>query len=150
MKPGISNRESAADEARERREHPRLDGGAPEPVGGPPDEAALAGESQTSHKAGVRSIARKTAEARHADRSAPASRKVAGAFGAEPGEPTPRDSDRSSHPGRQRREAPQSEAETDRDDVDTNPALEQTDAERDATSQPVRPRGGRRGKRTTL
>jgi hypothetical protein len=148
MKPGISNRESAADEARERREHPRLDGGAPEPAGGPPDEAALAGESQTSHKAGVRSIARKTAEARHADRSAPASRKVAGAFGAEPGDPTPRDSDRSSHPGRQRHDTRRAAA--DGEDTDRSPALEQTDAERDAMSQPVRPRHGRGGRRTTL
>jgi hypothetical protein len=159
MKPGISNRESAVDEDRERRDHPRLDGGAPEPAGGPPDEAALAGESQTSHKAGVRSIARKTAEARHADRSAPASRKVAGAFGAEPGPPTERDNARSSHPGRQRREtAPTAENEEEgaaenpalEQTAAENPALEQTDEERDAMTQPVRPRAGRRGRRTTL
>jgi hypothetical protein len=42
--------------------------------------------ARTSHKAGSRSIAQKEAESRYHDRSMPASRKVAGAFGKEPKE----------------------------------------------------------------
>lgn len=85
---GISNRETAREEADERREHPPVDTGPP-----PPEDAAgrigeLPGEdlreSQTSHKAGSRSIAQKTEEARYADRSEPPARKVPGAFGKEP------------------------------------------------------------------
>jgi hypothetical protein len=41
-------------------------------------------DRHTSHKAGSRSIAQKEAASRYADRSMPASRKVAGAFGKEP------------------------------------------------------------------
>lgn len=85
---GISNRESAADEAAERREHPPLDTSSPPPE----DAAGRTGEQpladnrnrHTSHKAGSRSIAQKEAESRYPDRSMPASRKVAGAFGREP------------------------------------------------------------------
>ena len=40
---------------------------------------------QMSHKAGSRSIAQKEAESRYPDRSVPASSKVAGALGREPG-----------------------------------------------------------------
>jgi hypothetical protein len=86
-KTGISNREPPDVEARERREHPPL------PVGSPPPEDASGrrgelpgrtpGPRQTSHKAGSRSIAQKEAGARYPDRSMPASRKVAGAFGKE-------------------------------------------------------------------
>ena len=39
---------------------------------------------QTSHKAGSRSIAQKEDGVRYPDRSAPATHKVAGAFGKEP------------------------------------------------------------------
>ena len=85
---GISNRESAQEETQERHEHPPLNTGSPEPE----DAAGRVGEEpltdlrdrQTSHKAGSRSIAQKEDNARYTDRSEPASRKVAGAFGKEP------------------------------------------------------------------
>jgi hypothetical protein len=90
---GISNRESAADEAKERREHPPRTEEAPpvEDVSGRQGEASLdeVGSYQTSHKAGSRSIAQKEERTRYPDRSMPASRKVGGAFGAEPREPDP-------------------------------------------------------------
>jgi hypothetical protein len=87
-RPGISNRESAAAEARERAAHPPVDTSSPPPQ----DAAGRVGEEpledrrdrHTSHKAGSRSIAQKEAGARYPDRSAPPSRKVAGAFGREP------------------------------------------------------------------
>jgi hypothetical protein len=85
---GISNRESARQEAEERKQHPPIDEAAP-----PAEDAAgrrggdslsdTAG-SQTSHKAGRRSVAQKEAESRYPDRSMPATRKVGGAFGREP------------------------------------------------------------------
>jgi hypothetical protein len=85
---GISNRESAEAEAQEREAHPPLDTNSPPPE----DAAGRTGEQplddlrdrHTSHKAGSRSIAQKEAGARYTDRSMPASRKVAGAFGREP------------------------------------------------------------------
>lgn len=87
---GISNRLTPEDEARDRREHP------PEPLGPPPAEdasgrsgggdAVPTGTGQTSHKAGSRSVAQKEAGSRYPDRATPASKKVAGAFGKEPGE----------------------------------------------------------------
>lgn len=87
---GISNRESASDEARERREHPPIDTSSPAPQ----DAAGRVGEEpledrrdrHTSHKAGSRSIAQKEAESKYTDRSMPASHKVDGAFGREPAE----------------------------------------------------------------
>lgn len=93
---GISNRESPEEEAEERREHPPVDTGSPPPE----DAAGRVGEEpladnrdrHTSHKAGSRSIAQKEAEARYPDRSMPATRKVAGAFGRESDEPSERDS----------------------------------------------------------
>ena len=86
--PGISNRESARDEAKERRAHPPRDTGSPPPE----DAAGRVGEQpltdtrdrHTSHKAGSRSIAQKEAGSRYPDRSMPPSRKVGGAFGREP------------------------------------------------------------------
>jgi hypothetical protein len=86
---GISNRLSGdAEEPRDRRDHPPLPTGSP-----PPEDAAgsvgdakadnLAG-GHTSHKAGSRSVAQKEAASKYADRSMPASRKVAGASGSEP------------------------------------------------------------------
>lgn len=86
---GISNRESARDERSDRLAHPPVDTSSPPPE----DAAGNVGEQpiedysdrQTSHKAGSRSIAQKEAESRYPDRSMPASRKVAGAFGKEPG-----------------------------------------------------------------
>jgi hypothetical protein len=88
---GISNRETPEEEAAERREHPPVDTSSPPPE----DAAGRVGEDplednrdrQTSHKAGSRSIAQKEAESRYPDRSMPATHKVDGAFGREPGEP---------------------------------------------------------------
>jgi peptide chain release factor subunit 1 len=85
---GISNRLSAEAEARELERHPPVDTSSPPPE----DAAGRVGEEpledrrdrHTSHKAGSRSIAQKEAGARYPDRSTPASRKVAGAFGREP------------------------------------------------------------------
>jgi hypothetical protein len=87
---GISNRVSPDQEDQQRRDHPPIDAGSPPPE----DAAGRKGEEpaeevpnrQTSHKAGSRSIAQKEARARYPDRSMPASRKVAGAFGREPRE----------------------------------------------------------------
>ena len=85
---GISNRESPAEESAERATYPPVDTGSPPPE----DAAGRVGEQpledisdrHTSHKTGSRSIAQKEAEARYPDRSMPATRKVAGAFGKEP------------------------------------------------------------------
>jgi hypothetical protein len=99
---GISNRETPDEEARDRAEHPPLDPGSPPPedAGGDTGERAAADNDgrQTSHKAGSRSIARKENESRYPDRSMPSARKVAGAFGREPGGPASRDRDASSKP----------------------------------------------------
>jgi hypothetical protein len=92
---GISNRESAAEEAQERQQLPPLDTASPPPE----DAAGRVGEEplddardrHTSHKAGSRSIAQKEAASRYSDHSMPASRKVAGAFGKEPNGPSKRD-----------------------------------------------------------
>lgn len=86
---GISNRESATQEQQERMEFPPMSPDAP-PV--EQDAAGREGEEpgdevpdrHTSHKAGSRSIAQKEAESKYADRSHPASHKVAGASGREP------------------------------------------------------------------
>jgi hypothetical protein len=85
---GISNRESAEAEDRERREHPPINTDSPPPQ----DAAGRVGElpmdevpnRHTSHKAGSRSIAQKEDRSRYPDRSAPSTHKVAGAFGKEP------------------------------------------------------------------
>jgi hypothetical protein len=85
---GISNRLSPEAESRALAEHPPVDTSSPPPE----DAAGRVGEQpledrrdrHTSHKAGSRSIAQKEAGARYPDRSMPASRKVAGAFGREP------------------------------------------------------------------
>jgi hypothetical protein len=85
---GISNRMSAKDEARGQQQHPRLDAGSPpvEDAAGRKGERQVADRGrQTSHKAGSRSIAQKEANTRYPDRSMPAARKTAGAFGREPG-----------------------------------------------------------------
>jgi hypothetical protein len=87
---GISNRLRPAAEAKDRSRHPPVDTASPPPE----DAAGRVGEQplddrrdrHTSHKAGSRSIAQKQANARYPDRSMPASRKVAGAFGREPKE----------------------------------------------------------------
>ena len=85
---GISNRETPEQEEQVRHEHPPVDRGLPPPQ----DAAGRVGElpmeevpnRQTSHKGGSRSIAQQEDGARYPDRSAPPSRKVAGAFGMEP------------------------------------------------------------------
>jgi hypothetical protein len=92
---GISNRESPDEETRDREAHPPLDPSSPPPE----DAAGRVGEAplddlrdrHTSHKAGSRSIAQKESESRYPDRSMPASRKVSGAFGKEPGGRSKRD-----------------------------------------------------------
>jgi hypothetical protein len=85
---GISNRESAGQEADDRRRHPPLDTASPLPQ----DAAGRTGEKpltdhrdrHTSHKTGMRSRAQKEAESRNPDATVPPSRKVGGAFGREP------------------------------------------------------------------
>jgi hypothetical protein len=87
-RPGISNRESAAEEAQERETHPPVDA-QPQPedaAGRVGDASGLDLGGQTSHKAGSRSIAQKEAATRYPDRSMPPTRKVEGAFGREPTE----------------------------------------------------------------
>ena len=95
-KTGISNRESAEQERAERAAHPPVDTSSPPPQDAAGDvgerDAAENSGRQTAHKAGSRSIAQKEAESRYPDRSMPASRKVAGAFGKEP-EDRPQDSE---------------------------------------------------------
>jgi hypothetical protein len=84
---GISNRETADEEARERSEHPPIEEGSPVPrdaAGNEGDASAELRADQTSHKAGVKSIAQKEDRARYPDRSQPPTHKVAGAFGREP------------------------------------------------------------------
>jgi hypothetical protein len=81
----------AAEESQERREFPSTTPDSPPEVR---DAAGRRGEAQitdyndshTAHKAGSRSVAQKEAESKYADRSHPASHKVAGAFGEEPEE----------------------------------------------------------------
>jgi hypothetical protein len=92
---GISNRETPAEEAQGRQQHPPLDTSSPPPE----DAAGRVGEEplddmrdrHTSHKAGSRSIAQKESESRYPDRGTPASHKVSGAYGREPGGPSKRD-----------------------------------------------------------
>lgn len=85
---GISNRETAQQEADERQAHPPIDTASPPPEDaggdvGERDPTANDGR-QTSHKAGSRSIAQKEDEARYPDGSMPPTRKVPGASGKEP------------------------------------------------------------------
>lgn len=84
---GISNRETPAEEHDERQRHPPRDASSKSTFdvdkGGAPDR--VADETQSSGKSGSRSTAQKTAEAKHGNRPHPASEKVDGAFGREPG-----------------------------------------------------------------
>ena len=76
----------------ERQAHPPVDCTSPPPQ----DAAGRVGEQplddlrdrHTSHKAGSRSIAQKESESKYPDRSTPASHRVEGAFGREPGDET--------------------------------------------------------------
>jgi hypothetical protein len=84
---GISNRESASEEAKERQEHPPL---SPDPTRFDDAEGGtgelplndLAGE-QTSRKSGLHSSAQKQEQPRDPERPVPPARPVAGAFGKE-------------------------------------------------------------------
>jgi hypothetical protein len=86
---GISNRESAELEARDRKEHPSVSEASPEPE----DAAGRVGEQPAenlddrhrSGKAGSRSSAQKEAASKYSDREMPPAAKVPGAFGKEPG-----------------------------------------------------------------
>jgi hypothetical protein len=88
QRTGISNRETAEEEEKERQQNPPVNTGSPEPQ----DAAGRVGEApmdvvpnrHTSHKAGSRSIAQKEDTTRYPDRSMPPTRKKAGAFGKEP------------------------------------------------------------------
>ena len=81
---GISNRETATEEARERREHPSLTQVAQNRDAREREESqGEVPERQTSTKAGSRSIAQKESESKYTDRSAPPSRRVSGAYGRE-------------------------------------------------------------------
>jgi hypothetical protein len=91
---GISNRESPQAEAEERKSHPpiqesleRQETAEGQDAAAEADqlEANASRDEQTSSKAGSRSMALKEAGTRYANRSMPATRKVAGAFGREQG-----------------------------------------------------------------
>ncbi len=87
---GISNRETPAEEEKERQQYPPIDTGSPPPqdAGGRVGEEPLeeVPNRHTSHKAGVRSIAQKEGDTRYPDRGMPATHRKAGAFGKEPKE----------------------------------------------------------------
>ena len=83
---GISNRETPAEEQRERDRFPPVSLESPPPE----DAAGSIGEQgssrdgrQTSHKAGSRSVAQKMAGSKYSDRSTPGSHQVPGAFAKE-------------------------------------------------------------------
>jgi len=82
QKTGISNRETAHEEARERAAHPQNPTDAPEQDMTSPDEERR--DRQTSNKMGTKSSAQKEGESKYTDRPTPPSQKVAGAFGKEP------------------------------------------------------------------
>lgn len=83
-KPGISNRESADEEARDRAAHPPLTPPARESDPQPTEVHRDIDDSrQTARKEGVRSSAQKEATARHVDEPQPAAKKVPGASGRE-------------------------------------------------------------------
>ena len=104
-RPGLSNRESANEEAQERAEFPPVDAGSPPPedAGGERGEQGVSDrrDRHTSHKAGSRSIAQKESGSKYADHSAANTRKVAGAFGREGDAPSERDTQGTSHPSSQ-------------------------------------------------
>jgi hypothetical protein len=85
---GISNRESAPEEAEGRQQHPpqTRDRSAEASADRPDEQSDELKRLQTSHKAGGRSAARKEAESKYVDRTQPPSRKAAGAVGMEPEE----------------------------------------------------------------
>src|SRR5262245_51522394 len=76
---GISTRETADDETRERADNPAAVPDAPDH----PTDGDDMRDRQFSSKAGVRSNAQKEAGTRHTEDPAPSTHKVAGAFGKE-------------------------------------------------------------------
>lgn len=78
QRTGISNRETPEQEAHDRANHPQIPPDAPADNAGPEDERV---DRQTSTKAGTKSLSQKEDGAKHIDRPAPPSEKVAGAFG---------------------------------------------------------------------
>ena len=103
---GISNRETPEQEAREREEFPPLSPESPpaEDAAGRTGELGFSREgAQTAHKAGSRSVAQKEAGSKYADRSQPASRKVAGAHGRETRNAPARDLQRDEQPHQRER-----------------------------------------------
>ena len=81
---GISNRETAREEERERHEHPSVPPEAEDSDARASEERQdEVSQRQTSNKAGSRSNAQKTSESKYTDRPAPPSRKVPGAYGHE-------------------------------------------------------------------
>jgi hypothetical protein len=110
---GISNRETPAEEERERRTHPPVDPASPPPedAGGAVGERDYSRDGRhTSHKAGSRSVAQKEAGSKYADKSMPAARKVGGAFARESREASSRDREASLHPKPAKAGAPRSSA----------------------------------------
>ena len=78
---GISNRETPEQEAHEREQHPQTPPDAPPADNPGPEDDRM--DRQTSNKTGTKSFSQKEDGARHIDRPAPPSEKVAGAFGKE-------------------------------------------------------------------
>ena len=76
---GISNRETAEDEARGRQAHPPEVEGEAQPDQDAPERSDV----QSSTKSGIRASAQKDATTRHTENTAPAANKVQGAFGKE-------------------------------------------------------------------
>lgn len=76
---GISNRETADEETREREEYPAA---APDAAPDGADDGDMR-DRQFPTKTGFRSNAQKEAGTRHTEDAAPPSNKVAGAFGKE-------------------------------------------------------------------
>ena len=81
FKVGISNRETAEEEARERQANPaELEGGETQPQ----DDRPATHDGQSSSKSGTKASAQKRDTTRHTENTAPAAAKVQGAFGKEP------------------------------------------------------------------
>jgi hypothetical protein len=77
---GISNRETAENEARDRRAHPpEVEGDTAQPQQDEPETPDV----QSSTKSGKKASAQKDATTRHTESTAPAATKVQGAFGKE-------------------------------------------------------------------
>jgi len=139
-RPGISNRESADQEARERAEHPPLDPSAP-----PAEDAAGRGDDgnddrtgeQSSSKTGVRSSGQKMGATRYGQSPMPQTDKVAGAFGKEH-DGSRRDRDATSRPkgGARRGAAAPADANGDARPADPNGMVDEESRESFPASDP--------------